>query len=213
MLEVFVPLKLLFSNREYRSPRRVILRINIMQTVTRIVLIANLFLTVPAMAQPGKDGPGKKHEAPGKSNQGSQNHGKAANHPSLEKGTGKELTQGKLFDNDKGRRDGQQKSSPARSQSDKSTSTATNSSAEKTSKRTLTETQQQNVDTLTKDLQGLKAGSEVTPEMVSQLKTDMLAMCDNANKPSQESVQKLSKDLSSSLSDKTLSNQEKAQLA
>ena len=69
------------------------------------------------------------------------------------------------------------------------------------------------VDKLTKDLQGLKAESQVTPEMVTQLKTDMMAMCDNANKPSQESVQKLSKDLSSSLSDKTLSNQEKAQLA
>lgn len=184
-----------------------------MHSLCRIVLIANLFLTVPAMAQPGKDGPGRKHEAPGKSNQVGQNHGKAANNPGLEKGKGKELSHGKLFDHERSKRDAQERPSPPRNQSGKTSSKAVNNQPDRTSKRTLSETQQQNVDKLTKDLQGLKAGSEVTPEMVTQLKTDLMAMCDNANKPSQESVQKLSKDLSAALSDKALNNQEKAQLA
>lgn len=181
-----------------------------MHTFTRIVLVLNLFFTAPAMAQPGKDGPGRKQDAPGKAN---QKQGNAANSPGLEKVTGKELSQGKKGDHERSKRDALERPSPPRNQSDKTSSKIVNSQTESTSKRTLTESQQQNVDKLTKDLQGLKAGSEVTPEMVTQLKTDMMAMCDNANKPSQESVQKLSKDLSSSLSDKELSNQEKAQLA
>ena len=90
---------------------------------------------------------------------------------------------------------------------------ARSASPSTTKKQSLTETQEQNIDKLASDLKNLKAGSQVTPEMKTQLKNDLMAMCDNANKPSQESVQKLANDLSTSLADKSLSNQEKAQLA
>lgn len=76
----------------------------------------------------------------------------------------------------------------------------------------MSETQQQNIQKLTSDLQAIKQGSQVTPEMKQALKNDLMAMADGATKPDQALVQKLADDLADAMSDGNISNAEKAKL-
>ncbi len=47
----------------------------------------------------------------------------------------------------------------------------------------ISETQQKNIQKLTSDLQAIKQGSQVTPEMKQALKNDLMAMAEGATKP------------------------------
>lgn len=76
----------------------------------------------------------------------------------------------------------------------------------------MSETQQQNIQKLTSDLQAIKQGSQVTPEMKQALKNDLMAMADGATKPDPALVQKLADDLADAMSDGNISNAEKAKL-
>ena len=76
----------------------------------------------------------------------------------------------------------------------------------------MSPTQQQNIQKLQADLQAIKQGSQVTPEMKQALKNDLMAMADGATKPDQALVQALANDLSKAMADSSISNQEKAQL-
>lgn len=76
----------------------------------------------------------------------------------------------------------------------------------------ISEAQQKNIQKLTSDLQSIKQGSQVTPEMKQALKNDLMAMADGATKPDQALVQKLANDLADAMSDGKISNAEKAKL-
>ncbi len=76
----------------------------------------------------------------------------------------------------------------------------------------LSETQQKNIQKLTSDLQAIKQGSQVTPEMKQALKNDLMAMADGATKPDPALVDKLAADLADAMSDGNISNAEKAKL-
>lgn len=76
----------------------------------------------------------------------------------------------------------------------------------------ISETQQKNIQKLTSDLQAIKQGSQVTPEMKQALKNDLMAMADGATKPDPALVDKLAADLADAMSDGNISNAEKAKL-
>ncbi|MBP6823413.1 MAG: hypothetical protein KA368_17825 [Acidobacteria bacterium] len=76
----------------------------------------------------------------------------------------------------------------------------------------ISETQQQNIQKLTTDLQAIKQGSQVTPEMKQALKNDLMAMADGATKPDPTLVDKLAADLADAMSDGKITNAEKAKL-
>ncbi|MFN0112200.1 MAG: hypothetical protein ACKVZH_25345 [Blastocatellia bacterium] len=76
----------------------------------------------------------------------------------------------------------------------------------------ISEAQQQNIQKLTSDLQAIKKGSQVTPEMKTALKNDLMAMADGATKPDPALVEKLATDLADAMSDGAISNAEKAKL-
>lgn len=76
----------------------------------------------------------------------------------------------------------------------------------------MSPTQQANVDKLKSDLQAMKDGSNVTQEQKDALKCSLTDMLSGATKPSQESVQTLANDLSTSMADGSLSLKEKATL-
>ncbi|MFO0813931.1 MAG: hypothetical protein U0796_11965 [Gemmatales bacterium] len=166
-------------------------------------LVCSFLIAMPVMGQRGRDfdknDRGNRNNQPPSKHQGGQHQVQTKSHSghadrSPSKGNVKEKMPEK---------------------EDRASRTGVKPASESTrmTKRSPDETQQANLDKLKSDLGGLKAGSEVTPEQVSKLKTDLLAMCDNANKPSQESVQQLSQHLSTAVSDKSLSDKEKAQLA
>lgn len=90
--------------------------------------------------------------------------------------------------------------------------TGTERSGNKPTGAHISETQQQNIQKLTSDLQAIKQGSQVTPEMKQALKNDLMAMVDGATKPDQALVQKLADDLADAMSDGNISNAEKAKL-
>lgn len=77
----------------------------------------------------------------------------------------------------------------------------------------LSEQQKQNIAKLQADLNAIKQGSQVTPEQVTALKNDLLAMADGATKPDPALVNQLATDLAEALEDGNLSNKEKAQLS
>ena len=87
----------------------------------------------------------------------------------------------------------------------------TNRSGEKAGSR-MSETQQQNVNKLLSDLKDIKSGSQVTPEQKQQLKNDLMAMADGAQKPSQASVSQLATDLQAAWSDQKLTPVEQKKL-
>ena len=76
----------------------------------------------------------------------------------------------------------------------------------------MSEAQQKNIQKLTSDLQAIKKGSQVTPEMKQALKNDLMAMAEGATKPDQALVQKLADDLADAMSDGNISASEKAKL-
>lgn len=76
----------------------------------------------------------------------------------------------------------------------------------------MSPTQQANVDKLKSDLLAMKDGSNVTQEQKDALKSDLTDMLSGATRPSQESVQTLANDLTSSMADGSLSLKEKATL-
>lgn len=78
--------------------------------------------------------------------------------------------------------------------------------------KVVSDQQQENLQKLAGDLEGIQADSEVTQDQVKALSSSLQAMSDGATKPSQESVDKLSTDLSSALDDGNLSTMEQAQL-
>ncbi|MCE1248544.1 MAG: hypothetical protein LWY06_18050 [Firmicutes bacterium] len=87
------------------------------------------------------------------------------------------------------------------------------SSASSKTLPSITPAQQANIQKLAGDLQTIKGKSTVTPEMKQQLSNDIMGMCKGATKPSQSSVDKLTTDLTSALSDKQLSKQEMVKLS
>ncbi len=76
----------------------------------------------------------------------------------------------------------------------------------------VSDQQQANLQKLAGDLEGIQGDSEVTQDQVKALSSSLQAMADGATKPSQESVDKLSNDLSGALDDGSLSTMEEAQL-
>ncbi len=89
---------------------------------------------------------------------------------------------------------------------------AENSGTAKPSGSHISETQQKNIQKLTADLQAIKQGSQVTPEMKQALKNDLMAMAEGATKPDPALVDKLAADLADAMSDGNISNAEKAKL-
>ena len=77
----------------------------------------------------------------------------------------------------------------------------------------MSEAQQQNIQKLSSDLQAIKQGSQVTPEMKQALKNDLMAMAEGATKPDPAAVDKLASDLSDAMSDGKITNAEKAKLS
>lgn len=76
----------------------------------------------------------------------------------------------------------------------------------------VSDQQQANLQKLAGDLEGIQGDSQVTQDQVKALSSSLQAMADGATKPSQESVDKLSNDLSGALDDGSLSTMEEAQL-
>ena len=73
--------------------------------------------------------------------------------------------------------------------------------------------QQQNVQKLQGDLAAIKSGSQVTPAQKQALTASLQNMATGATKPSQQSVEQLSTDLSKALSDGNISAKDQAQLS
>lgn len=73
--------------------------------------------------------------------------------------------------------------------------------------------QQQNVAKLQQDLAALKSGSEVTQGQKDALTTSLTNLAQGTVKPSQESVSKLSSDLSNAMADGDISKAEQIQLS
>jgi hypothetical protein len=80
-------------------------------------------------------------------------------------------------------------------------------------KSRLSPQQQANVTQLQNDLNGIKQGSEVTPQQVDALKNSLMQMADGATKPDPAAVQKLSADLSAAMADGNINPREMAQLS
>lgn len=76
----------------------------------------------------------------------------------------------------------------------------------------LSPQQQANVTQLQSDLGAIKQGSQVTPEQKQAMKNDINAMATGATKPDPATVDKLTNDLSTAMSDGNLSAKEQAQL-
>jgi hypothetical protein len=98
------------------------------------------------------------------------------------------------------------KASPSRSTAAQSGSSSKNLSAP------VSQTQQQNINKLSTDLQTIKKGSQVTTAQKDALKNDLLAMAEGATKPDAAAVEKLATDLSATLADASLSSKEMLQL-
>lgn len=77
----------------------------------------------------------------------------------------------------------------------------------------VSQAQQQGIDKLQADLAAIKAGSKVTAEARQQLAADCMTLAKGAAKPSKALVTKLADDLSATLTDKSVTAAEPAQLA
>ncbi len=77
----------------------------------------------------------------------------------------------------------------------------------------MSATQSQNLQQLQQDLLALQQGSQVTSEQKQALKNSLLVLAEGTTRPDTALVQQLATDLSTALTDQSLSNQEKLQLS
>ena len=99
-----------------------------------------------------------------------------------------------------------------RSGSRPTTTTARTSVTSERPKPTISPQQQANLQKIQSDLLALKGQSQVTTEQKTKMATDLQTLAEGTVKPSQESVQKLSNDLSQAMADSSLSKSEQAKL-
>lgn len=92
------------------------------------------------------------------------------------------------------------------------TPTRTGTARTQLKRPTLSSQQQTNLTKLQQDLAGIKQGSQVTQAQKDQLAHSMMTLAEGTTRPSQETVTKLSSDLSEAMADSKITPKEQAAL-